>query len=461
MKITKKTLFLVMIVCLVSVQFVSAGAEGESGSSGPSIGMTFDEPVTLVQQTWFPTQGVQDEQMAIWNKKFPNITVERQTFSYADHITTLKTAFSAGAKAGPGIAAYQPGGMIADYTQFLEPLAPWAEAEWGPDWQDQFVGAANEQVEWTGKEYYMLPQGMSFTGLWANKRLLDKYGLALPENLDDLKKIRDTLSKDDLITLGIGLKNDWPAQDLFFIILDDYAPGLFYEAEAGNASMDDPRVVEALEMYKYLLDSEIINPGAYGSAHYMDLLEPFQQGKAALLLNGHWHISSVFLNNLNISDSQVGGFVPLVFPDLNGNGKNPRAQISMGGGFGINNSLSDYEKAAAWEFVKFLVTGEGQQIIIDAFSHISAYTAMSPAAASLRKTLDVWTGAPESMVDEFKASNQWYVDNADSNTQGPREPQGAETKAAIYELLANVALGEQTPEEAAKYLAEVMEAEQK
>ena len=318
-----------------------------------------------------------------------------------------------------------------------------------------FYDIAVEQVEWTGEEFYMLPGGWSTTGLWANVRLLEEYGLGIPEDLDDLEKTRDTLSPDGFFTLLVGFKNDWPAQDLFFFLLDDFAPGVFYEAQDGNASFDDPGVVEAFEMWKYLHDSEIINPGSYGTAHYMEAVEPFQEGKAALLLNGSWHTSSAYLNNLNIAESQVGGFVPIMFPDLNGDGVPPLQQATMGGGYGINKSLGDYEKAAAWEFAKFLVVDEGNQFQVDKFQHFSTVRAMSPAPDSYLLSLERFPTAPESFVDDFMAADQWYLKNPEA--QGAREPKYSELKQALYELLAEVALDVRTPEEAAEYLQEVSE----
>jgi raffinose/stachyose/melibiose transport system substrate-binding protein len=456
MTTTKRILFFI-IAGLISVQLVSASGSDEAAEGGGvSVGMTFDEPVTITWQTWSPTQEIVNEMLAAWSAKFPNIEVEIQILSYGEHIEVLKTAFSAGASAGPDVASYQPGAMIDAYTRFLEPLAPWAEAEWGADWQDMFYDIAVEQVEWTGEEFYMLPGGWNTTGLWANLTLLEEYGLGVPENLDDLENMRDTLSSDGFFTLLVGFKNDWPAQDLFFFILDEFAQGVFYEAQDGLASFDDPGVVEAFEMWKYLHDSEIINPGSYGIAHYMEAVEPFQKGQAALLLNGSWHTSSAYLNNLNIAENQVGGFVPVMFPDLNGDGVPPRFQASMNRGYGVNNSLDDYKKAAAWEFAKFCVVDEGNQFQVDKFQHFSSVRAMSPAEDKYLLALERFPGAGDWFVDDFIAADQWYLERG-PEAQGAREPKYAELKHALYELLAEVALEVRTPEEAAAYLQEVSE----
>jgi len=164
MTTTKGGLFLI-IAGLVSVQLISAAGSDEAAEGGGvSINQTFDEPVTLTVQSWFPTEDILNPQLAAFSAEFPNIEIEFQVLSYGEHIEVLKTAWSAGGATGPDIAAYQPGGQIDSYTRFLEPLAPWSEAQWGADWRDMFFDFAVEQVEWTGEEFYMLPLGWSTTG---------------------------------------------------------------------------------------------------------------------------------------------------------------------------------------------------------------------------------------------------------------------------------------------------------
>lgn len=107
--------------------------------------------------------------------------------------------------------------MIDAYTRFLEPLAPCAEAQWGADWRDLFFDFAVEQVEWTCEEFYMLPLGWSTTGLWANMTLLEEYGLGIPENLEDLENVRDTLSPDGFFTLLVGFKERLAGRRLFLL----------------------------------------------------------------------------------------------------------------------------------------------------------------------------------------------------------------------------------------------------
>ena len=453
---TNKRVLFFIIACLVGVQLIVAGGGSEAAAEGDAVlvGQTFDEPVTITMQSWFPTEDIRIPQVEAFQAKFPNIDIDYQILSYGEHIEVLKTSFSAGASGGPTIAAYQAGGMIDAYTRFLEPLAPHAEAQWGADFRDMYYDFAVEQVEWTGEEFYMLPIGWSTTGIWANMTFLDRYGLDVPENLADLENMRDTIAADGFNTIVVGFRNDWPAQDFIFFLFDDFAPGVFYEAQDGNASFNDPGIVEAFEMWKYLHDSEIIQPGSYGASMYMEAVEPFAQGKGALSLNGNWNTVAHYLNNLNIADSQVGGFFPIEFPDLNGDGRKPRFQVTMGGGYGINISASNYEKAAAWELAKFLTVDEGAQIHIDKFAHASVVRARVPDPSKYRAALDVFPGAPDSFVDDFQAADQWFLAQ---DTQGAREPKYTELKNALYEVLSEVALGVRTPAEAAAYLQEVSE----
>jgi len=421
-----------------------APAEGAPAEEAAAAEVTFDKPVTITVATWHPDSTLLDPQIAAFNKIYPNITVEYTWSNYTDYIPLLKSAFAAGKPAD--ISGFQPGAMISDYTQFLEPLAPLCEAEWGQNWQDLIYDFCNEQVEWTGEEYYMMPLSWTPTGTWANVKLLKDNGLEIPKNLKDLENVRDTLKPKGLFTLFCGFISNWNAMDTFQFVMDEYCPGLFYEAQEGKASFDDPKFVDALKAWENLFDSEIIQPGAYSIDTYMDTVNPFNEGKqGAMIVNGSWHLGSAYLNQFQV-ELQVGGFSPIKFPDLNGDGKQPRPTIAMGHGFGIYKDIKDpYEKAAAWEFVKFCASGEGAVIYADGFIGF-------PTFKSAKAHDSAYDGAGDAK-EEFKASVQWYFDNADS--QGGREPKYAELKQGLYDIMAAVATGQQTPEEAAKYMQEV------
>ena len=60
------------------------------------------------------------------------------------------------------------------------------------------------------------------------------------------------------------------------------------------------------------------------------------------------------------------------------------------------------------------------------------------------------------MAGDFAADTQWYFDNPDA--QGAREPQYAEIRQGILELLSSVATGIKTPEQALADLQAISDA---
>ncbi|MCL6087219.1 MAG: ABC transporter substrate-binding protein [Actinobacteria bacterium] len=408
--------------------------------------VTFDKPVTITVMGWHPSKEAQDEINAAFMKKYPNITLNFEIQLPDEYFVNIKSAYSAGAP--PDVAQFQPGAQIGPFLQYLEPLAPIAEQKWGTDWKSKFYSFCNDQVEWTGKEYYMLPQGWTPTGVWANTTLLKKYGLDIPKNLDDLLKIRDKVQPDGLATFLCGFKDNWNAMDLFFFMLDDFAPGEFYKAEQGQSSFESKGFLDAVKMWKYFFDEKLVQPGAYSLNTYMESVTQYMQGKGILVPLGSWHLPLVYLSP--VENSQHGGFAPFLFPDLNGDGKNPLPTVTMGSGFGITKGLKEsdpYKFEACWTFLEYLLTGEGMQMYADAIWQYPASTEIKISDATFEKAGD--------LAAEFKANNQWYFDNTE--VQGAREPRYTEIKQGIYDMLSAVATGQKTPEKALADLQKVSE----
>lgn len=64
--------FSFIIAGLVSVQLLgAAGSEEAAEGGGISIDQTFDEPVTLTVQSWFPTEDILNPQLAAFSAEFP------------------------------------------------------------------------------------------------------------------------------------------------------------------------------------------------------------------------------------------------------------------------------------------------------------------------------------------------------------------------------------------------------
>jgi len=406
----------------------------------------FNEPVEIFGMMWGPMQEVLEYETAEFQKMFPNITVNIEKQTPEDYFINIKAAYSSGEP--PDFAQFQPGAQIDPFVQFLEPLAPWCEKEWGPNWQDNFYDSVNEQIEWSGKEYYMLPEGYTVTGLWANTDLLDEYNLSIPETLDDLLVMRDTLRSKDLAVFLCGFKTNWNAQDLFFFLLDEFAPGEFYKADMGEQSFVTPEIINALDMWKLFFDEELVQPGAYGlTTHNESLTAFFVEDKGAIVPIGAWNAPFCY-GEYRFDGSQEGGFQPFSFPDLNGDGEHPRPTGAMSAGFGITKNMSDYKKAATFEFLKFFTTGEAAQ---RAANNISLF----PATTLIQIEDSAYEVAGE-YADKYKEAVEWYFNNTE--VQGPRELRNSEIREGLYEVLSSVANGDKTPEEALTDLQEISEA---
>ena len=62
----------------------------------------------------------------------------------------------------------------------------------------------------------------------------------------------------------IGAGDGWIRRDVFMQLIHNVAPGLIYQAEAGDVPWTDARFVEAMQAWKNMFNDGIFQDGALG-----------------------------------------------------------------------------------------------------------------------------------------------------------------------------------------------------
>ena len=132
-------------------------------------------------------------------------------------------------------------------------------------------------------------------------------------------------------------------------------------------------------------------------------------------------------------------FLPVLFPDVNGDGK--PGQLFGGPDVVLAMSASSKQKDATWEFIKWVLAKDGgQQIMVDNVS--------IPAMKGLTlNDSDISTDAQKANL------KQQLVDL--ENAVGKREFTYPELKTALGDALQNVATGTQTSQQALEAVEQV------
>ncbi|MBX3111467.1 MAG: sugar ABC transporter substrate-binding protein [Fimbriimonadaceae bacterium] len=219
----------------------------------------------------------------------------------------------------------------------------------GPDGIDRkdFIPILWDALQYDG-ETYGVPQDINILGLFYNKDLFDKAGMAYPDEnwtWDDLSKAAEKLTKDtdgdghpEIIGLNMGW-NDATFQPFVF-----QAGGKIWSDDGEKVVIDSPEAAGALKFYKSLMHSYTLSQssdqrGGLGPDKF------FEAGKVALFIDGSWRTPSLKKNAPNLRF----GVAPLP------RGKYP---MSVSGSCFWGISAQTKHPDEAWKLVKFLSSKE-------------------------------------------------------------------------------------------------------
>ncbi|WHS98477.1 MAG: Multiple sugar-binding protein [Pantoea stewartii] len=257
---------------------------------------------TYPQQTAAVDEGIKE-----FTQQNPGIVINRSVHSFEDTRIPLKLALTAAE--GPQIAQVNQGGgdmgsLVKD--KLLLPLDSYA-AEYG--WTKRFPDSILKRNRWSdsgqfgsGKLYGVASLG-EMVGLYYNKALLDKAGIAVPKTLSELEAAMAKLKQQGTPPMMLGLLDGNMGQQLLSTLweaqieshdrkaLDD----LIYDV---GGTFKDEKLIKAATMMKGWADKGYLFPGYQGIGHD-DAATLFQNGQAAFLVSGTWYLGQ-FKDNKDI-----------------------------------------------------------------------------------------------------------------------------------------------------------------
>ena len=255
------------------------------------------------------------------------------------------------------------------------PLDPWIERD-GFD-IDDFFPAVLMPYRFDGQSFgtgqlYGIPKESAVRGTFYNARLFEEAGLVQPPELfaqgewnwDTWLSSAQKLTRVDSSgeTLQWGFVRDtrlmyqmmWVWANEGDIVDDLLNPTRF--------TLDEDPAVEALEFYADMAHVYRVSPPEWGEGSSAAV--PFVEGRAGLLQDGPWRMSTMDANNIEYG--VVQGPV----------GKR-RANLLSGSIFAIPRNAKDPE--LAWELLKFASSQEGQRILVEVARLQPASRSLAPA----------------------------------------------------------------------------------
>ena len=168
-------------------------------------------------------------------------------------------------------------------TNYMEPLTFIYKEE---GWDKSMPKGILDIVSYKN-DYWSVPVNIHRANvLWYSKSVFQKYGLKPPRTFDEFFKLSEVLKAKGIVPMVMGTKEGWEAGHVFeaFLIGTLGAEG-YSGLWTGKTKWSDPKVTEALELFKKMLDYLNTDHSALtwdGAGQYLI------QGKGAMLIMGDW-----------------------------------------------------------------------------------------------------------------------------------------------------------------------------
>ena len=259
-----------------------------------------------------------------------------------------------------------------------------------------------------------------------HKDQFEKYGLEEPKTYKDFLKICDTFVENGvapMVGFGAGDQDFFTGIWYFWNFLvnqevnyDDF----INEAKEGKAKWNDPGLVAAVKEFQTWNSNGYFAKGSE-SLDYTNAEAEFLKGMAPMMVDGVWALSG-------LDDAEYGTFM---IPDPCGSKKYPEYMCY----WGVSEQCKN--KDAAFEFVDWVLTGDGLQIYTDQILANDAQVSLLPGAPTyemdplvkeyydtMNNDLEVFNGEPSGdaalptgfqgyVCTEF---SKIYFENADVDT---------------------------------------------
>lgn len=175
------------------------------------------------------------------------------------------------------------------------------------EWRRQMPARLLDQVSYDGKIYGVPSNVHRINSLFYNRRVFQKYGLAVPTTVADLKAIGKKLKGTGVAPLAVGSKEPWTLALLGFecLLVSREGPTFYEDYLHGKLQADDPRVRAALEA---LLELGPLFNADHAQHNWLQSVEMVTRGQAAMTAMGDW--ATVFFTAQGMQSGIDYGEIP-------------------------------------------------------------------------------------------------------------------------------------------------------
>ncbi len=404
------------IALLAGTAMVLAGCAGSDPQEAPDPGTDAGgEPATLEFATWQflePNRGdAIFEAINGYTQENPDVSFEKLEIARADYEKTLSTQFGAGE--GPDLFVI-PDAFFPQLLEagLLEPLDGAVDAASPTDLRE-----INENYAADGTQYGVVWEVVPYALFW-NQDVLDAAGVTPPTDVEELVAAADAITAATGTT-GFTVRHQMNEETPWWTDFSNWIYGYGGAWSDGEQlTIDSPENIEALTAFQQVYGSSGFGKGQDASTYRA----AFASGQLAMGIDN----SSAVMTLLGdaVPADRVGSAV-LPFPEGG----------SAFAGFSIGVNANSENKEAAADFVRWLLTDEGQATFADTLFPSAIATSVSAS-------------------DELQAANPWVeayyeqVQDASSVIIEGFEDETSEIRTIVLTQVERAVTAGATPEEA-------------
>ncbi|HHE72231.1 MAG TPA: sugar ABC transporter substrate-binding protein, partial [Chloroflexi bacterium] len=227
----------------------------------------------------------------------------------------------------------------------LEPLDGWIQdPDKTPTWFDyeDILAAYRDMLSYHGQHY-----GIPFAGetvfLFYRQDLFDKYGVEVPQTMDQLLETAAFFHGKEEGLSGISMRTrlGWEFTYMWSVFIFPFG-GRIVDPETGEPQLNAPETVASLE---YMIDLLQYAPVGVESFSFPEAWDAFMQGKTAMMIEASAAAPEVENPEKSVVAGQVG-YAPMP--------AGPAGAYSGVWGWGLAMTAGSEQKEAAWALITYL-----------------------------------------------------------------------------------------------------------
>jgi multiple sugar transport system substrate-binding protein len=197
---------------------------------------------------------------------------------------------------------------------------------------------------------------VSYWVVYYNVQLFKDTGVVPPTTWDELMTLCETFKSNGVTPLAQTLDGGWPAFIIFEeLVLRTAGPDFWNALMTGDAAYDDPKVLDALNLWKDLMDKGYFtDPGITMGTADNGMIPLFVQGQVAMIPIGEWYSASLVEGGLEPGTGYDAFIMPNVNADL------PNMLFFEAGPLAV--SANGKRKEDALKVADWWMTPEAQQL---------------------------------------------------------------------------------------------------